>query len=278
MKRLLLSAVAMIMALCFTACGGDAAADTIECPSLQELSEKINCAMITPDNVMPEDEKYVLIDGEPQIAEYSFTVDGMECSLRCAAVGTDVDISGIKDGGKSAFAEADEDNYYKETDEYKAQRWLTVDGQYVFAVMDNNKWEWDRFAEIQTQFHDMKPINWTSEVPFEDYKSIEGNYLTKDQNVCAISVVGDHAGIYAVVSQEDGSNLYWEMEGVLKGDKLEYGEGKISKIVFNEEAGETETTDVGTEPAGYLEIKGDKLVFSGADSKLLRAAEFVKSE
>ncbi len=277
MKRLLGLVMAMMMVLCLAACG-ESAPDTTECASLQELSEKINCAMITPENVLPEDEKFTLIEGEPQIAEYSFTLDGVECSLRCAAVGTDVDICGIKDGGESAFAEADGDNYYNETDAFKAQRWVTVDGQYVFAAMDNSEWEWDDFAQIQTQFYDMKPMNWTSEVPFEDYKAIEGNYVTEDQNVCSISVVGDHAGVYAVVGQEDGSSLYWEMEGVLNGDRLEYGEGRISKIVFNAEAGNTETTDEGTEPAGYLEIRGDRLVFSGADSELLKSAEYIKAE
>ena len=276
MKKFLSLLMACAMVLCFTACGGTTEDGKVtEYDSLAELAEAADCAMITPADVELADEKFVIIEGEPQIAEYSFTVDGAECLLRFAKVDMDTDvetdISGIDNGeGKTLFEGSDEIDHYIENDDLKAQRWFTLDGEYVFVAKDGGEWDWSQFDEIQSQFASMEPRNWSSDVPYEDYLALVGTYADEDLNMAGVSIVQDHARIYVYTSDEDGAVISYRMDAVLEDGKLVYDSEIITKSVYDEDTGETNEESVGEGGAGYIEINDDSLVFAGAASEALR--------
>lgn len=280
MKKAFTFLLALAMISCFTACSihvstGDGGSNDLPNPmteveSLEALSEKAKCALIHPANVELSDEHYFMIDGDPQIAEYQFTVDKKNCTLRFAPAGMDTDISGIYGEEGTLFEDSDAESHYIENDEYKVQRWFTVDGQYVFCVMDGGKWDWAQFDRICSQFANMEPRNWTSDVPFADYLALVGNYADADNNIAAISIRGDHAVIYVYVNQDESTVKSWEMDAVLKDGKLVYEKELISLSAYDMSVGQTDTTPLEDGGAGCIEISGESLVFAGAYSEELQ--------
>lgn len=293
MKKITAVIIAAIMIVSFSACAKpgneDASAseeDSVmndggiagmpspmnEVASLDELGEKAGCSLVKPEGVELSDESFCIIDAEPQIAQYMFTVGGVRCTLRFAAAGIENDISGIYTEDGTLFDNAEDATLYIENDELKAQRWVTVDGQYIFAVDDAGEWEWADFEAICSQFRKLEPRNWNSDVPFADYQAIEGEYDSEDGSaVASVNIVGDHAGVYVIVDQEDGSRLYWEMEAVLEDGKLSYEKEIISSVVFDENAGGTVKTPLENGGAGSVEIKDGTLVFADAFSEQLKS-------
>ena len=239
--------------------------------SLEELSDQADCAMIRPDGVELSDESYHMIDGDTPIAEYSFTVNGSECFLRFSKAGAETDISGIYGDNGSLFEGQGEDPVYVENDDVKAERWFTVDGQYVFAVMDAGSWEWDAFSAIESQFTQMEPKNWDSQVPYEDYQKLVGEYSNEAGDAFgALSIRKDHMVVTVLMSEEDGNRLYWEMDAVLDGDQLVYEKENISQIVYDAESESTTTEAYKEEGAGSVTIGDDCLTFENASSTELK--------
>ena len=174
-KRTIFAILALGLLLGLTACGSSSSSDAddstdssdsaqlanpmTEVASLEELAEAGDCAMIRPEGVELSDETYYTIDGDDMIYQYGFTVDGTECILRFSKAGSDTDISGIYGDDGLIFDGQGEDPVYVENDDVKAERWFTLDGQYVFAVMDSSSWEYEAFSAIYQQFAAMEPKN-----------------------------------------------------------------------------------------------------------------------
>lgn len=275
MRKTILILTALVMIFSLAACGAknDAGMPNPmrEVASLEKLSDEGNCALIRPEGVELTDEAYYIINGEPKTAEYLFKVDGVECFLRFAEADAATDISGIYNGDGTLFADCDDSTTYIENDSLKAKRWFTVDGQYVFAAMDEGAMDWYTYDGICTQFEDMEPKNWNAEVPFATYKALEGSYYNDDMSVAgAIRITGDHAGLYVIADQEDGSRIYREMEAVLIGDDLVYEKETVSRIVFDEAAGGTVMTQLEDGGAGSVRVKDGTLDFSKAWSEDLK--------
>lgn len=285
MKKILVLAMVAIMALTLMACGNNeensanAANPMTAVDSLEELSEMGNCAMIKPEGVEITDEAFYMIEGEPQIFEYSFKVDGIECFLRFADADIDQDISGIyvKDG--TLFEGAEGERIYIENDDLKAQRWVTVDGQYVFVAKDNSELDWEKYDSICSQFSSMEPANWSSDVPYATYQAMEGSYVDYDADAFgSVSITGDHLGIYVVINKDESNRLYWEIEAELKDNQLVYDKEVINQINVNEDTGESSMKQLEDGGAGSIEVKDGKLVFENAYSKELKTLVLVPSE
>lgn len=280
MKKLTAILLAGAMLFAFAACGKteEPAGPEVGMPnpmqemaSLEELCEAADCAMIRPEGAEIADEAYFMIEGEPQIAEYRFTADGKQCFLRFARADAETDISGIFGENGTLYAEYPQKGTVNiQNDDLQSQRWFTIDGQYVFTVYDGGEWEWTQFNDLMSQFADMEPRNWSSEVPFADYLALTGYYVDDDMNMAAVSIEDDHAAVYVVIDQEDGTRLFWEMDAVLEEGRLTYEKETISKCVYDEDCNieETPLPDGG---AGFIAITDNgSLDFSGAYSEQLR--------
>lgn len=275
MKKVFTAALLLLLALCLTACGAKKSSGMPnpmeKVASLEKLSEKASCALIKPTGVDVSNETYYMINGDTKIAQYTFTVNGTECTLRFANADITTDISGIYVEGGTLFADTEYETTYIENDDLKAQRWVTVDGQYIFVVPDKGAWDWSLFDQICTQFRDMEPKNWKSDVPFASYKALEGSYDDETGNaIGSINIQKDHAGLFVVIDQEDGSRLYWEMDAVLKDNQLVYEKETISSIVYDESKDETVTTPLEGGGAGSVEVKDGTLIFANAYSEQLK--------
>lgn len=276
MKKAMTLVLALLMAVCLMACGNKEEPTGMPNPmkevaSLEELCEAANCAMIKPEGVEVADEAFFMIEGNPQIAEYQFTVDGKKCSLRFADVDAKTDISGVYgDEGTIYASYTEEGTVNVQNDDLQSQRWFTVDGQYVFTVLDGGEWEWTQFDGIVSQFADMEPKNWNAAVPFADYLALTGYYADDAMNMAAITIKDDHVAINVAADLADGTRMCWDMDAVLDGGKLTYEKETVSQGVYDEDGG-ISTTDLPDGGAGYVEIKDDgSLDFAGAYSEQLR--------
>lgn len=266
MKKSILLLLTLMITVFMCSCGGSSTAKNVE--SLDALSEAANGAIIQPADVDITDEEYLLFEDDVNTAKYSFTVDGVNCALYFANKGMDEEICIIDHD--SIFADSQEENHYIENDALKAQRWFTVDGQYIFIAEDNSEWDWNMYDKVQSQFGNMKPLNWNSEVPFEDYKAIEGTYVDKDNNMASISIRQDHVVLYAYMSDENNDTICYEMDAVLDGDTLKYEKEIISKSSYNEETGQSEEEYIGEAGSGSIRIDGKNLIFDNPASKELK--------
>ena len=279
--------LAFSMTACSTASSqaGSSSAVQMENPlsefaSLEELSEAADCALIRPEGVEIADEVYSMIDGEIQIAEYSFTANGTECFLRFSKAGADTDICGIYGTDGTLFEQETEEYYmYAENNDVKAERWFTVDGQYVFAAMDAETWDYEVFSEICSQFEDMAPKNWTADAPYSDYLAAAGGYQDETGDIFAYLVVeDDHMAVEVLIRREDENTLYWDMDAVLNGNKLDYEEETLYEIVYDENTGVQTTELLETGGAGSVTLDGDTLTFENAYSEQLKTLVLKRAE
>ena len=275
MKKAITLVLALMMAVSLMACGNKENPTGMPNPmkevaSLEELCEAANCAMIKPEGVEVADEAFFMIESEPQIAEYQFTVDGKKCSLRFADVDAKTDISGVYGDEGTIYADYTEEGTVNiQNDDLQSHRWFTVDGQYVFTVFDGGEWEWTQFDGLVSQFAGMEPKNWNSAVPFADYLALVGYYADDAMNMAAITIKDDHVAINVAAVLADGTRMFWDMDAVLDGGKLTYEKETVSQGVYDEDGG-ISTTDLPDGGAGYVEIKDDgSLDFAGAYSEQL---------
>ena len=300
MKKLTALLLTLTMIFCLAACGAEPAAtgaqsgpaptaEETEAPeafvsgvpnpmtgvaSMEELSEQAKCALICPAGADADGEAFFLIAGEPQIAEYDFTVGGKPCTLRFADVGIDTDISGVYHDGDTLFAGSTAETHSYQTDDVIAMRWFTVDGQYVFIVNTADGWEWQDFDALCSQFMDMEPKTWSGDVPFADYMALTGTYVSEDgQSMASVSIRLDHALLCAYTYPDGETMYYWEMDAKLQDGKLVYDKETISRRVVEEINGSF-SADLVPEAdggAGYAEILSDgSLSFAGAYSEALQ--------
>ena len=168
MKKVLALILALVLALSLVACGksndAEAADDENEAPenvveggnvvnpwkeydSLEEINEVTHGNLCSPAAMGAEGTYYaVMNDGE--MAEYRFTMNGMDYCFRFAPAMTE-DISGVYVGEGTAFPdEYGGDVDVASTDNMKLARWMTIDGQYVLMVTDDGAMENDTFLGI----------------------------------------------------------------------------------------------------------------------------------
>lgn len=274
MKRFSIFLLALLLTVSLAACGtsgNDTAVPEGNTLTLEELGEKADCALIRPTGTELTDEACRIIDGEVQIAEYSFKINGVDCFLRFAKTDVNTDISGLKIGEKNLFADTESENLYIENDELKADRWFTVDGQYIFAALDSGSWDWYAFDAIQSQFVRMEPRNWNSDVPFATYQAMEGSYSNEDSTFFAtIDIEYDHIALNVIALQEDGRRVHWDIDSVLEGEDLVYEKESVSIIVLDEETGSTNSTQLEDGGEGSVHIKDGTLTFDNAYSEELK--------
>ena len=116
-----------------------------------EINNTVGARLAAPTVVAPENETLqVLEENGAQIAQYTFLVGSIPCGIRFSP-DFNADISGVtNDAGATPFSGTDEE--VVNIPGAILGRWVTVDGQYVLIVADENP---EYFNEL-----------------FEDYKTI----------------------------------------------------------------------------------------------------------
>lgn len=133
----------------------------VEYDSLEEINEKVGGCLTRP-GVMGVEDNYFAVLNESEMAEYRFTLNGMEYVFRFAPAATE-DISGVyADGGTVFGHDYPGDTETVMLDTMKLARWLNIDGQYVLIVKDDGKLEGDTFDSIVSELVAMTndhPVN-----------------------------------------------------------------------------------------------------------------------
>ena len=286
MKKLFAITLALMLLLSLTACGQKEApkseegtvggASTVnpvrELDSLEALSKEAQCALVCPTGVEISDESFAMIKSDTDIAQYKFSANGKPCCLRFSKAGMETDISGIYLDGGTLFADSDSENHWIQNDNYMAQRWFTVDGQYILSVENSqDEWDWAGFNEIYTQFYDLKPLTWNAKVAYEDYKAMTGTYSNEAGDASAsLSIRLDHLLVTVFCYPENADHYYYEMDASLKDGKLVYDKESVSVQVVHED-GSMDLEELEPSGAGSIEILSDgALDFSGAASEGLK--------
>lgn len=246
-----------------------------ELSSLEELSERIDAALIKPEGFTITDEVWSVINGDDPIGEYQFTADGVACSLRVAHLPATTDISGYYTADqKTIYEDSDtEDTGWNQTDDFQSVRWFTIDGQYVLIAEDAGSWDSEKFESLQIQFENTEPRNWDSDVPFDDYKVLKGYYIDDEQCLAFAGIKGCCMQVLVSVQTDDGT-VNWTADCVLKDDQLVYDEAKLELVEFDDETFDVTYTPYGEESSGSIEISDGNLNFSGVDSELVAGKVF----
>ena len=279
MKRMLALALAAMMVLCLCACGEKPAQQPeteepmidgmpnpmVEYGSLDEINDLVGSRLVHPAVMGVSDEKFFVIDcGDFQLADYRFTVNGVEYTFRSAPVTQD--ISGYYVGEGTAFADGAHDGIeYAEADGAQLARWFTIDGQYVLSA--KNMADADTFALVAEELCAMT-LPGMSETEYETYYAgLAGQYYDSYSQRAVMTVEADGAdGVKIIVdwSSSASENTEWTMTARLTEDGLlSYNDCACSNIVTAEDG--TQTVEiVNTDGEGWFTFDGDKLCWTGA--------------
>lgn len=132
-----------------------------EVDSLEELNQKAGSNFFKTDESV-EDEKFLLISNSENetapIAEYDYTRKGVDYMVRYCRDITLGGISGIYSGDGVLFNDPLTDEFknfaYTEADDSWVAHWCTIDGQYIFAVMDKTNMTESEFSEAAKAYMD----------------------------------------------------------------------------------------------------------------------------
>ena len=279
MKRMLALALAAMMVLCLCACGEQPAQQPeteepttggmpnpmTEYASLDEINNIVGSKLVHPAVMGVSDEKFFVIDcTDYKLADYRFTVGGVEYMFRCAPVTQD--ISGYYVGESTAFADGANDGIeYAEADGAQLARWFTIDGQYILAAKDMA--DADTFALVAEELCTMT-LPGMSEAEYEAYYAdLAGQYYDSYSRRATMTVEADGTnGVKLTVDWSSSASelTEWTMTARLYEDGLlSYNDCACSNITTAADGTET-VNIVSTDGAGWFTFDGDKLCWTGA--------------
>ena len=277
MKRMLALALAAMMVLCLCACGSKMEKEPeesepigmpnpmTEYASLDESNDIVGSRLAHPAVMGVSDEKFFVTDcGDFQLADYRFTVNGVEYMFRSAPVTKD--ISGYYVGEGTAFADGARDGIeYAEVDGTQLARWFTIDGQYVLTAKDMA--DADTFALVAEELCTMT-FPGMSDAEYEAYYAdLAGQYYDSYSQRATMTVEADGAnGVKLIVDWSSSASelTEWTMTARLTEDGLlSYNDCACSNITTAADGAET-VDIVSTDGEGWFTFDGDKLCWTGA--------------
>lgn len=197
-----------------------------EYDSLEEINEIAGSQLCHPAVMGVTEEHFFINDKafDQPMAEYQFELNGYSYNFRCAAV-SNQDISGLYsgDGEGTVFpAEPENDVEIFTGSDFKACRWFTLDGQYVFSVMDNGEMSEETFANICEEMRDMTAVGETYAEISEKYSDLAGSYMDSFSQRAGMVVEdkGDCVGITITWSSSANEYTEWVMTAKMYEDGL----------------------------------------------------------
>lgn len=248
----------------------------VQYDSLEELNDTYYAFLVKPPVMGVTNEAFYGIEGDLEypIAQYTFDLNGIDYMFRYSG---DIrsDISGIYHGDGMLFDNAEANDAGEEivfTDELKAARWITVDGQYVLAAYDNGVYDAETFGMIVSELHgltvaiyDMSDETLDNDETEGDaeadyYSAIAGQY--QDSYGKRASAVVEDCGSYANITVNWASsadeNTKWTMNLYYEDGVYSYTDGIKMNVVGDE------GTVVYEDAVGFFELVDGVLCWTGA--------------
>lgn len=248
--------------------------------SLKELNEELGGKLVSPAAMGVSDEAYTITDcKEYKIAEYSFKLNGYDYSLRFSPV-MDKDISGLYIKNGTAFENAAAEAIQKcTTDEFKAARWLTIDGQYVLSIMDSGRLDDETFDIVVDDFFTRTAPGMTDGEKEALYASLEGEYSdTISQRAMAKVSAKGSDGIEVTVSwgSSASESSEWTMTAAIAEDGLFCYKDCTLKTLTTGADGQTDENVEYTDGEGFFSVVNGQLFWNGAAEEQCRDCVFEK--
>ena len=242
--------------------------------SLAEINDLLGLKLAHPPVMGVTDERFSVINGETQIAEYDFKVAGVEYCFR-GSPSFDGDISGYYTADGLAFSGQPTDEIeFVEDGEAKLARWATIDGQYVLLAKNAS----DAFADVAEELKGLT-FPWMTENELAAYyKSLEGEY--QDEYSQRAHMKGEALGSDGVrfTVHWAGSafeNYEWVMTCRLYEDGLLSYDDCVKTLYKTDTEGKTTSEVEGTDGSGYFVPTEDgKLLWTGAEDDYCRECIF----
>ncbi len=285
MKRFLIIVLCLALCLSFVACGNkketeqmaNATWDCVEYDSLDELNAAIGMKLCTPGVMGVTDEFYGLIS--ETIADYKFTVNGIECSFR-ATPAFDTDPSGVWVGETTAFdGKTPSDTVeYVSTEDCKLARWATIDGQYVFNMQDP-KMEDSTFESIVEELKAMTQPGMSDAEEAAFYEALAGEYMDSTSQRAKATVKSLEGAVLITVNWANSaeSESVWTMTAQRGEDGLLNYSDEESKVVNYAADGSSEETVLYTDGEGFFAVSEDNsLAWTGATEENCKTCIFEK--
>lgn len=274
------AAAAQEAATAKTAAAAQIANPVREYSSLTEINEIAGGKITAPADAEVTDERYSIIDtGDYKIAQYEFTLDGVEYCCRFAN-GIVEDISGIYVGEGTLFADnTDNGEEIREFDGGMAARHFNLDGQYILMAKDNGKLDKEAFEKTAEQVFEAAYVANGDDETMIDL--VEGSWheAIAGRAVMEITADGDKAQ-FKVNWPNSASEVYiWEFTGTLAKDGgIEYSNGKKYSLVFDENGSE-EKTDLSENNSGTISFNEDgNLLWIDNESENPEGTVFVRDD
>ena len=208
----------------------------VEYSSLDEINEELGGRLSHPAVMGVTDEAFYIINGEPEIAQYNFSINGMPYTYRFS-YDYSADISGIYEGDGTVFENSTGDDFY-EGESCKAARFVTTDGQYVLIVDDNGEMDSETFKAIAEELFSMS-------VQPDVGSPLDGLWIETiaGRGQMEIKVTGSTADITVTWPSSAAELITWLISGEISDDNsIEYSNAtKISTFYGDKEYEEPET-------------------------------------
>lgn len=272
MKKILCVLV-VLLTLCGCSGNSNAKNPVVEYKSLDEISEIAKVTLVSPGVMGKSDERYSVID--KKVAEYDFTLNGYEYTLRGADF-INEDISGIYIDGEQAFTSLDEILDYNDDSTCKVFRFLLGDNQYTLAVKDNGGLD---YATFFSQFSDIY-FEIIDASTSDEVKQYLGQYYdSTSQRATAEITLADVDKLFVDVIWSNSATEYeeWIIDGEVKDNKISY-ESISHYTVTVKEDGTTIPNEISDYAPGYFEIKDNKLYWTGSGNTQTSSCVFEKAE
>ena len=245
--------------------------------SLDELNELLGVRLVRPAVMGVTNESFYLISGGIQVAQYCFTLNGVDYTFRASPV-YDTDISGYYVGDGTAFSGIPTDKLeYAEYEGTKLARWATIDGQYVLA----GKKASENFAAVAEELAKRTLPGLTEDELAACYESLAGTYsdATSLRAMLFVEANGsDGLRMTASWSSSAFELTEWKMTAHLDADGL-LSYSDLTESLINSDADGKQTVDLVRENgAGYFVESEGKLLWIGADDEQCSACVFVRTE
>lgn len=242
--------------------------------SLEEINETLGCQLSRPAVMGVSEESFGLLhmDERDDIGEYNFTVNGLPYCFRFSA-DFETDISGVYIDAAPAFTGPAGSMDYAADPSYKLARWSNVDGQYTLTVEDHGAMTQDQFEGIAMEIR-------SSSMPMDSSDFPVGTYCDTYSNRATAEVMGTENGYFITVCWASSAfeSTYWTMTASPDGKgRLTYTDGTTFTLTVDEDMNET-ISDYSENLAGYFEIAGDTLAWTGAADEQCRLCSFVPAE
>ena len=246
--------------------------------SLGELNELLGVKLAHPAVMGVNDESFYLINGGTQIAQYNFTLNGVDYTFRASPV-YDTDISGYYIDGGTAFSGTPTDELeFAEYDGTKLARWATIDGQYVLAGENAP----ENFADVAAEMAKLTRPGMSDEELAAYYASLEGAYSDSTSKRAVLHVEANGSDGIIMTAHWSSSafeNTEWKMTARLDADGLlSYSDLTETHICTGPSEGEDTTELIREGGVGHFVESEGKLLWLGADDEACRDCVFERYE